>query len=196
MMELNPSAVYAVPHASGGMMYYFKSRLDENWHEVWEHPDGTVPHFRKATEELVREKLGANRDAVIEEMHYKDGNVQLILEHPLVAHMAFEFARLFKEAGGVNYVSFNMQDKTDNTVYNVCIRPETGKPMQVVNSGLRRALRELLEASMELAAKVATTQYSECERVIHKITDIADRVREEYPDMNIDTSNSSLTRSK
>ena len=89
-------------------------------------------------------------EPVIAEMHYKDGHMEIALEHPTVACIAYEMARLFKEGGGINYVAMTMVDKEDDTAYTVTIQPENGKPVFQVNAELMVAMKSLVEASEAL----------------------------------------------
>ena len=47
-------------------------------------------------------------DVMIREMHYKDGMLQLQLEHPVVMMFTNEAAKILKEFGGKNYLSLLM----------------------------------------------------------------------------------------
>jgi hypothetical protein len=84
-------------------------------------------------------------EAVVKELHYDGKDMSIALEHPVVAHVAAEMARLFKEGGGVNYVALTMTDNTDDTAYTVTIQPQEGKPVYQVNAELLEHIKGLLD---------------------------------------------------
>jgi hypothetical protein len=116
-------------------------------------------------------------EANIEEIHYKDGKLSIAVEHPMVVKMASEFARLFKEAGGVNYVAMTMVDRTDDDkAYTVTIQPQDGKPVFEVNADLRNMLEELLGAFTALSER----SDSVWEDIEEKVKAIRKRLEEEH----------------
>ena len=65
----------------------------------------------KSHNEPLKGKVEMEEDVMIQEMHFKDGRLDISATHPAFFALADEAARLLKDFGGKNYASFRMISK-------------------------------------------------------------------------------------
>lgn len=65
-------------------------------------------------------------EPILESFHYEGGKANLLLSHPVVAHIAADMATMFDETGGLNYATFEVLHKPTNRGFVFTIQLKTG----------------------------------------------------------------------
>jgi len=85
-------------------------------------------------------------------MIYENGKCDLVVSHPLLAHIARESGDLFEQGGGINYVAFRVEGTSAHGPLEIIIQRAMGKTPAEMNVELQ-AENEKLKS--QIAAKGA-----------------------------------------
>jgi DNA-directed RNA polymerase subunit L len=85
----------------------------------------------------------------IEEMHLKNGKLDINFKHPLFAIICSELVKTFDDYGGTNYVEFTMEHETRGK-FSVLIQKKDGLTPAEKNTELKKEidrLKRILESA-------------------------------------------------
>lgn len=85
-------------------------------------------------------------ETLLHEMHYKDGELNAVMEFPGVGILADEIGNMFDKAGGVNYVEFTVFNIAKMRTFVVTVQRKGGKTQGQIIDELRAEIASLREA--------------------------------------------------